>query len=239
MLGPEHLLIWDQAALARAWNRPILLARGFAGVPSSEATGWPVGERDAYLLAVHRAGFGDRLALLASCPACKEPASFDVSITALLTQTTAQAWPLTISHNGMELTCHRPSTTDLAQAWSNDAALPEARRRLCRACIVAHRADGKPIAVDDLDEPAIERASAVLSEADPLSDIRFALTCPACEKAWEALFDPPHMLWRALDAWARTSLNDVRELARAYGWSESEILAMHPSRRQFYLDAVS
>jgi hypothetical protein len=239
MLGPEHLVIWDQAALVRAWNRPILLTRGFAGTPSTEAAAWPVGERDAYLLEVHRAAFGDRLALLAPCPACKEPAAFEMSITALLTQVAAQAWPLHIDHNGIAITCRRPSTADLAQAWSNDVSLPEARRRLCRACIAAQREDGEPVDFDQLEDAAIEAASAALSEADPLADVRFALTCPICANQWEALFDPPHALWRALDAWARTALNDVQQLARAYGWSEAEILAMHPSRRQFYLDAVA
>jgi len=239
MLRPEHLAIWDQVAVARASNRPTILARGFSGARSAEVAAWPVGERDAYLLAVHRTAFGDRLALLAQCPACKEPASFEVSVTALLEQPGAQAWPLIIDHNGIALTCRRPSALDLVQAWSNDASLPEAYRRLCNACIAAQRTDGEPVDFAELDEAAIEAASRALGEADPVADIRFALTCPGCAKEWAAQFDPPHALWRALDAWARLALNDVRQLARAYGWSEAEILAMHPSRRQFYLDTLS
>jgi hypothetical protein len=33
-------------------------------------------------------------------------------------------------------------------------------------------------------------------------------------------------------------LRDVHELASAYGWRESEILALSPQRRQAYLELV-
>jgi hypothetical protein len=47
------------------------------------------------------------------------------------------------------------------------------------------------------------------------------------------------VLWRALDRWARTALDEVRRLARGYGWSEQDILAMHPNRRRYYLERAS
>jgi hypothetical protein len=193
MLGAEHLVVWDQAAAARPSSRAAVLAYGFGGAASlQESAAGPIGARDAYLLAVHRAAF--------------------------------------------TLTCRRPSAVDVATAWSAAVSPDDARRRLCRACLDAHATDGDLL--EDLDENVIAVVSAALATEDPLADIRFALACPACAQAWEALFDPPRVLWRAFDAWARTAMADVSRLAREYGWSEQDILAMHPSRRRFYLDAA-
>ena len=37
---------------------------------------------------------------------------------------------------------------------------------------------------------------------------------------------------------AKRLLMDVHLLARAYGWSEAEVLALSPARRRFYLEMV-
>jgi hypothetical protein len=37
---------------------------------------------------------------------------------------------------------------------------------------------------------------------------------------------------------ARSLLAEVHSLARAYGWTESEILALSPQRRSTYLEMV-
>ena len=41
--------------------------------------------------------------------------------------------------------------------------------------------------------------------------------------------------WAEIDAWARRILREVNILARAYGWRESDILALGAVRRQIYL----
>ena len=43
-------------------------------------------------------------------------------------------------------------------------------------------------------------------------------------------------LWTEIEAWAWRMLSDVHTLARAYGWGERDILALSPTRRQFYLE---
>ena len=44
--------------------------------------------------------------------------------------------------------------------------------------------------------------------------------------------------WAELDAWARRLLREIHTLARFYGWSEAEILALSPLRRRCYLEMV-
>jgi hypothetical protein len=45
--------------------------------------------------------------------------------------------------------------------------------------------------------------------------------------------------WMEVESWAYRILRQVHALASAYGWSEGDILAMSPWRRQFYLEMVS
>ena len=77
-----------------------------------------------------------------------------------------------------------------------------------------------------------------MAEADPLADIQLDLTCPSCERRWRAVFDIVSFLWTEIEVWAWRTLSDVHTLARAYGWSERDILTLSPTRRQFYLEMV-
>jgi hypothetical protein len=77
-----------------------------------------------------------------------------------------------------------------------------------------------------------------MAEADPLADIQIAISCPACAQGWRAAFDILTFLWSEIEAWAWRMLSDVHTLASAYGWCERDILALSPTRRQFYLEMV-
>ena len=71
---------------------------------------------------------------------------------------------------------------------------------------------------------------------NPLGDIRLGLSCPACGHEWTARLDPLTQLRDALRGQAEQLLHEVDALARAYGWSEPEILALSRWRRRRYLD---
>ena len=70
------------------------------------------------------------------------------------------------------------------------------------------------------------------------ADVRFPVTCPACEHCWPAHFDIVRYLWQELAYWAIRMLAEVHTLAAAYGWSEAQILAITPWRRRYYIDMV-
>ena len=77
-----------------------------------------------------------------------------------------------------------------------------------------------------------------MADADPQADVRLAVTCPSCGTGWEVPFDAGSFLWSEVEAWARRTLLEVHQLAAAYGWSEAEVLALGPRRRQAYLELV-
>ena len=77
-----------------------------------------------------------------------------------------------------------------------------------------------------------------IAAADPLAEIALELACPDCAATWSAPFDIVRFLWSEVDAWAARTLDEVHVLASHYGWSEAEILALSPQRRQHYRDLI-
>ena len=55
-------------------------------------------------------------------------------------------------------------------------------------------------------------------------------------KIWLESLDIGSFVWHELTAWAQRAMDDVHVLARAYGWSESEVLALSAWRRQRYVE---
>ena len=106
---------------------------------------------------------------------------------------------------------------------------PDAIRRA-----LLERCTGAPVPPDLMDQ--IEDA---LAAADPRADVQLALTCPACGHEWLLRFDAAAFFWSELSAAAERVLGEVDTLARAYGWSEREILSMSARRRALYVERLS
>jgi hypothetical protein len=80
--------------------------------------------------------------------------------------------------------------------------------------------------------------TATIAAADPLAEIVLELECPDCGAAWSAPFDIVRFLWSEVEAWVMRILDEVHVLASRYGWSEAEILALSPQRRQHYRELI-
>ncbi len=51
-------------------------------------------------------------------------------------------------------------------------------------------------------------------------------------------FDIASYLWNGIEQRARRLLDDIHALAQAYGWSETDILALDETRRATYVARV-
>jgi hypothetical protein len=78
-----------------------------------------------------------------------------------------------------------------------------------------------------------------MAELDPQSDVELSLSCPNCGHAWRAPLDIASYFWSEVEAWAQRLLLEVHQLARGYGWSERDILAMSARRRRAYLEMLA
>lgn len=94
--------------------------------------------------------------------------------------------------------------------------------------------DGGPVPEDCLD--ALDDA---WSRADPAAEITLDLTCPACGAEVRARADLALFVARDLDLKVQGLVAEIHGLARAYGWTEAEVLAVPPARRRAYAALLS
>ena len=85
----------------------------------------------------------------------------------------------------------------------------------------------------------VDALDAQMRRLDPQAEIELKLDCAECRHHWVARFDIAHFLWREVEVEAARLLGEVHQLARAYGWSEPEVLALSPTRRRAYLAMLS
>src|SRR5262249_11248813 len=84
-----------------------------------------------------------------------------------------------------------------------------------------------------------EELSTRMAALDPQADLLLALECPACGHGWQADLDVGAFVLAEIDAHAARLLGEVHGLARAYGWSAADILALRPARRRRHLQLAS
>jgi hypothetical protein len=220
----RHILaLWECSAGLDRWARDDALL-----APDRPAA---LGARNAALLALRSVLFPRAWPLRSHCPRCGEDCEFEVDSVALadaLVQAPAAADTVVDGAAGA-IALRSPTVEDLRVV----AALPDnvdAAHALLARCI--------SVDVDSLDAPTRERIEASLEVLDPGAVVSFALNCPACTEHWCAVVDVGEALWSELQRAAERALVAVDTLARAYGWSEDEVLALSPVRRAAYLQLV-
>lgn len=239
LLGDADILtVWETAHRYHPVDQALALL--MAAEPEhtrDELAALPLGRRDARLLALRLATFGDTLNSRDACPTCSEPVEFEISCSALHTPD-VQASERTLNAAGYQLRL-RPLTSFDVAAAAGAVDVEAARRILLQRCISEARRNDAIVDVDELpDAVGAEIAQAALL-ADPQAELLFDLACPACAHQWQATLDIAHILWREVDARAQRLLMDVHLLASAYGWRESDILGMTAARRNAYLQRVT
>jgi hypothetical protein len=221
------LELWERAVGLGRWRRDdALLAAG-------DATPRGLGARNAALLALRSTLFDRAWALRSSCPACATECEFQVDSVALGEELHGQAAEeaATFDWAGLPVTARAPTVDDLS-AISRQTDQASAVRALLARCL---RGNFDPA---DADEAAIEELGRRLERLDPGAALSFRLRCPACEHEWSAMLDVGEALWIELQRAAERTLTEIDALARAYGWTEAEVMRLSPTRRAAYLQLV-
>lgn len=209
----------DRALLLSAWVRPDIAADRFARLP--------LGVVNAGLLKMRAALFGQRVELQVECEHCGELLEIPLDIGELTAGASEQETGADIKVDGFRF--RLPASRDLA-AIAYDLDTEAAALRLLDACCL-ERPDG-----DAATAEVLARADEQLEAADPLADLRLDVACPACGRHMDAVLDPGALLWDDVQAYARGVLGQVHALARAYGWTEREVLSLSLCRRAAYLE---
>jgi hypothetical protein len=229
-VGAQELLeAWETALGGSPTHRALVLLRS-TWDGTDDLAGLPLGVRDLRLLQVRSVLFGDLVDGTCTCPRCGQrldvPLDLRDVVAAASEPPSRAEVPLS---GGRTATVRAVTSTDLLAAAAEGDPVVARRLLAARAAHLAH---------DDLTDHDVAAIGAAAAALDPDAFIEVALCCPGCEHAWSASLDPAACLWTEVDAWAHRTLRDVDELARAYGWTESEVLALSPRRRQSYLELV-
>jgi hypothetical protein len=217
----------DRALLLCAWSTPELAPNQLAGLP--------LGTLGAALLRLRAACFGPRIDAYVDCAGCGERLALALDVAELLAaadpgEAEAALEMAEIDIDGVHVRV--PTSRDLAAVAGESDPDAAALRLLERCCVTP--ADSPPTLLVDLRE----RIEAALETLDPAADLSLALACQRCGDRSVAGLDIAALLWDELDTRARALIGEVHGLARAYGWTEPEVLALSPQRRAVYLDLV-
>jgi hypothetical protein len=234
----ELLSVWERGADGGAAAAALALLDTTGAAGEGPAAGLAVGRRDGALMGVRRALFGDALDAIADCPACGDALEFACDVREMVVAgglVPEAVDPLVL--DGWTVEFRLPDGADaLAAARTGDA--DAARRVLVARCVTAARLAGDAVPAAELPDEVVAAIGERMVAADPQADVEVELACPACGARWVAPFDIAGYLWDELDAWAARAFADIDTLARAYGWTEEEILALGDRRREAYLGLV-
>jgi hypothetical protein len=239
----ELLNVWEDGRSSTPTRRALLLrAAMYPGASQETFALQSIGLRDAELLRLRDALWGPRMAAIAACPACRERLELALDVRDLLALADrTDAGEMSMTHEDLCVTFRIPTTADMIAAESEDDE-DSARSLILERCLISAVRAGEQEGpgADWLQLPAevVSGIAALMADADPLADIQLKIECPSCTHGWLAAFDIVSFLWTEIEAWAGRILSEVHTLAGAYGWRESEILALSATRRQFYLEMV-
>jgi len=226
----------------------LLLQAACPEISSDELTDLPIGERDSKLIELRGLTFGQNFAAATKCPGCGETVELNLTAQDFTIRDAVPSESLIAQNDNGSLNFHTmgfdirfriPNSRDLIDGVeSTGPETDAARRSILLKCILSLKQNGRDVSTDKLPDTVLQSIEHQMELADPLSDIQLVLACPTCGNHWQALFDILTFFWSEIDTWARHILFQVHLLASAYGWSEAEILALSPERRQLYLKLI-
>jgi hypothetical protein len=236
-LSEETILgVWEKGAVQHPVDRAITLL--LAADPEETRASLAeisVAERDARLLELRARTLGPTLAAFTRCRACGERLEFTVDTEQLVQpRPVGETWEVEVE--GQSLRFRLPDSRDLAAVAA--CSDPYAARRLLADRCTLEMNGGAVAGAEHLSETLLTALAERMADVAPQAEILCDLSCPACGARWQEQLDIASFFWQELVVRARQIVRDVDAFARTYHWSEAEILAMSPVRRQSYLKLI-
>jgi len=234
----EILALWERGLTRHSIDRALLLcAWARPDLPSSSFPDLPLGTINRALLRLRETCFGPRIIACIDCEHCGTRMEIVLDTGQLLAGIKEDDAASEFDNSPVEfeisnLRFRVPCSRDLA-AISGERDIKAAAVKLLEQCCLEHPEKKETGFANMLIE-----VEAAMEKLDPAANINLSLSCEDCGHSWLADFNIGTLLWDEIDVRARALLAEVHNLARAYSWTEPEILALSPQRRAAYLDMV-
>jgi hypothetical protein len=239
-LSPEELLkVWEAGFGQAPAQRALALLAAVCPESTRDAlAALSIGQRDAKLLTLRQGLWGPQMEAVVVCPGCREKLELHLDAQEMLSASPGNhTGEISLSVENFNVIFRLPTSLDLLDQ-SGQRATEDVPALLFERCVLSAQQGEDPVSSDKLPAEVVAEVIKSMAEADPLADVQLGLVCPSCDHQWHAIFDIVSFIWTEIEVWAWRILSDVHTLARAYGWSEKEILTISPTRRQFYLEMV-
>lgn len=225
--GERLLQAWEDAAASDPVRRPLrMLLHAMPETNVSALEDISLLRRNRLLLELYAVTFGTQLQGFALCEHCGSAMEFFSDPTTLLNA-------LPESDGVKESTARSITSRMLLRALREEDALSR-ERVLLLLC-----SGGNPDDMSELEESTLEMLRSSVSQRNADAEMSCLLRCVECNETSHVDFDPAHFVWLAVRHRASALMADVHDIAFAYGWAESAILAMSSTRREAYLARIA
>ena len=237
----ELLQIWEEGLDKSVLHSALLLLSKSCNLPIETVGALSIGERDAQLLKLREWLFGNKLLNTAHCPNCAECVEWTMTTFDLQLQLPSflEGKPkvLEVLSEGYHIRFRLPNSIDILDMTREKNSAYNSQQLLLH-CILELVDCPKDISSANLPHHILDSIQHKMEIEDPQANISIALTCPSCNQQWASVFDILSYLWIEIDNWAKHILQEVYILAKAFNWSEHDILNMSIRRRQLYLEML-
>lgn len=217
----------------------IMLACAVANVSPERLDDFSLGQRDAWVVELRCATFGDTLASRVTCPDCGRLLSVRIPRGRVALQSpTSDPATARVQEGAVAVEARSPNGAELAKA-AGCADIATARWSLISSCIMSALRDGEPVDPLELDNEMLERVGEAIVAVEPQIEVRVAMSCAGCGREWAPVLDIVQFFWRELSTTSVQLLDEVHLLATGYGWSEEQVLKISSRRRREYVERIA
>lgn len=199
-----------------------------------------IGDRDSRLFQLRKWLFGNQMVNLSNCPQCTASMEWELNIDDFLPEKVDELekpQEFRLKVDNYQLRYRLPNSDDLTNVMNN-TVYQENPDKVLEDCILEIKYRGQDCMKTEFPESVLKRLDEQISKDDPHANITVLLNCGLCPHQWEVSFDILSYLWAEIDNWAKHLLQEVYTLARAFNWSERDILEMSSRRRRLYLQML-
>jgi hypothetical protein len=237
----QLLEVIDAAAEGDAATRGrVLLAAAAPDLTEEGFDELTLGGRDARILELRCATFGDTLRGRVTCPACGLRLTVRIPRQEVSRRGPSdEAAPcIRIEEGSFVVEARSPNGRILAEA-ARCPTEESARQALISGCVSLTKTDGGAVDPFDLDDALLERIGDAIVAADPQAEVGVTMSCAGCGNEWTPVLDIAEFLWRELSHTSVQLLDEVHQLAIGYGWSEEQVLRLSSRRRREYVERLA
>lgn len=225
--------VWDHCVGKNQTIKGASLASlAFHDAHTSNIENWSIEKRDVALFHVRKSLFGNHFNNITNCPHCNQRVEWELDFQQLgipSLESVPDNVEIPINTPDYHLRVRLPLSNDL---FGKDEF------EIIKNCILNFK-EYQGEAIDKtIPKIIINQINYEFDKVCKASNITYLLSCAECSHEWQVFFDIVSYLWQEIDQWAKTFLDQIYMLAKAFGWSERDIINMSENRRHHYLNLI-